>query len=291
MMRSRNVIPSMILIADEPTTSRPADVVDEHYYSSPEFFIQQADRYDKYDRKGPKIYVGEYAVTQGCGQGNLRGAVGEAAFMIGMERNPDVVAMASYAPLFVNVNHRGWNPDLINYDSSRVYGIPSYHVQRMFSENRGDVVLPVDVDSPSYEEGPRGGAIGVGTWATQAEFKDLKVTRGDQTLYSADLDGGTQGWKLLGGDWKVEDGALRQTKLTENIRAVAGDKTLDRLHFQPQGAETGRREGFSDPLPSSGRGPEVVVEHRRLGQFAACDRDRRRDRPERAGPHRDRAVV
>jgi len=236
---------SMILIANVPTTSRPADVVDEHYYSSPEFFIQQADRYDKYERKGPKIYVGEYAVTQGCGQGNLRGAVGEAAFMIGMERNPDVVAMASYAPLFVNVNHRGWNPDLINYDSSRVYGIPSYHVQRMFSANRGDLVLPVDVSGPSHEEGTRGGAIGVGTWATRAEFKDLKVTRGDQTLYSADLNGsGTRGWKLLGGDWKVEDGALRQTRLGENISAVAGNKDWTDYTFSLKARKLGGAEGF-----------------------------------------------
>src|SRR3954452_11199499 len=121
----------MTLVADVPTLSRPADVVDEHYYSSPEFFIRQAERYDRYDRKGPKIYVGEYAVTQGCGQGNLRGAIGEAAFRAGMERNSDIVSMSSYAPLFVNVHHRGWNPDLINYDSSRVYGIPSYHVQKM----------------------------------------------------------------------------------------------------------------------------------------------------------------
>ena len=236
--------PGMILIADVPTTRRPADVVDEHYYSSPEFFIQQADRYDKYDRKGPKIYVGEYAVTQGSGQGNLRGAVGEAAFMIGMERNPDVVAMASYAPLFVNVNHRGWNPDLINYDSSRAYGIPSYHVQRMFSENRGDLVLPVDVNAPSYDEGTRGGAIGVGTWATQAEFKDLKVTRGDQTLYSADLSRDTQGWKLLGGDWKIADGALRQTRLGENIRAVAGEQTWTDYTFSLKARKLGGVEGF-----------------------------------------------
>ena len=198
----------MILIANEPSTMRPADVVDEHYYSTPEFFMHQADRYDRYDRKGPKIYVGEYAVTVGCGQGNFAGAVGEAAFMIGMERNPDVVAMSSYAPLFVNVNHRGWNPDLINYDSSRVYGIPSYHVQRMFGENRGNLVLPVDINTPSYEEGTKSGAIGVGTWRTQAEFKDVKVTHGDQTLYSADLTGGTRDWKLLGGDWKTEDGAF-----------------------------------------------------------------------------------
>ena len=82
-----------------------------------------ADQYDNYDRNGPKVFVGEYAVTRNCGLGNLRGAIGEAAFMTGMERNSDVVVMASYAPLFVNVNHRAWNPDLINFDSSKWYGI------------------------------------------------------------------------------------------------------------------------------------------------------------------------
>jgi alpha-L-arabinofuranosidase len=84
-----------------PTTLMP-DVIDEHYYNNPEFFIQQAHKYDTYKRDGPKVFVGEYAVTQGTGQGNLRGAIGEAAFMTGLERNSDVVIMASYAPLFVN---------------------------------------------------------------------------------------------------------------------------------------------------------------------------------------------
>lgn len=137
--------PQMIVIANCPTTKRPADIVDEHYYNSPEFFMANVRKYDTYDRKGPKIYVGEYAVTNGCGQGNLRAAIGEAAFMTGMERNADVVALASYAPLFANVNHKTWNPDLINFDTSRVYGTPSYYVQTMFSQNRGDVDLPTTV--------------------------------------------------------------------------------------------------------------------------------------------------
>ena len=92
--------------------------------------------------------MGEYAATVGVGQGNLRAAVGEAAFMMGMERNSDVVTMASYAPLFVNVNHRGWNPDLIDFDNTGVYAIPSYYLQKMFGENKGDVVLPVKTDAP-----------------------------------------------------------------------------------------------------------------------------------------------
>ncbi|MCL5096899.1 MAG: alpha-L-arabinofuranosidase [Candidatus Omnitrophica bacterium] len=164
--------PTMKLIADVPTEKRPSDLVDEHYYSSPEFFINHAEHYDTYDRQGPRVYVGEYAVTQNCGQGNLRGALGEAAFMTGIERNADLVVMASYAPLFANVNYKKWNPDLIDFDSAGVYGIPSYYVQKMFSENRGDVVLPADIEISSAEhEDAHHGGIGLGTWEIQAEFK------------------------------------------------------------------------------------------------------------------------
>ena len=97
-----------------PGPKDPApNIVDEHYYESAEAFMRRANQYDKYDRNGPKIFVGEYAVTEKCGLGNLRAAIGEAAFMTGMERNSDVVVMASYAPLLVNLNHRAWNPDLM----------------------------------------------------------------------------------------------------------------------------------------------------------------------------------
>ncbi|MFO1514345.1 MAG: alpha-L-arabinofuranosidase C-terminal domain-containing protein [Verrucomicrobiota bacterium] len=121
--------PEIKLVANDwqggyPQEPKP-DIVDEHYYSTPEFFMQQAHRYDTYDRKGPKIFVGEYAVTRNGGKGNLRAAIGEAAFMTGLERNSDVVVMAAYAPLFVNVNHRKWNPDLINFDSSRCTVCPA----------------------------------------------------------------------------------------------------------------------------------------------------------------------
>ena len=125
------------------------DILDEHYYDTAGFFQHNADHYDKYDRKGPKIFVGEYATTLGCGSGNLKGALGEAAFMTGLlERNGDLVEMSSYAPLLTNLNHKAWNPDLIYFDSSRCYATPSYHVQRMFSTNHGDVVLPAVVEQP-----------------------------------------------------------------------------------------------------------------------------------------------
>jgi len=237
--------PDITLVANVPTDQRRPEVVDEHYYDKPEFFMQQAGRYDAYKRDGAKIYVGEYAVTQNCGQGNLRGAVGEAAFMTGMERNSDVVTMSSYAPLFVNVNHRGWNPDLIDFDSYRVYGIPSYYVQKMFSENRGDVVLPVTLDAPSeIDPASVRGKIGVGTWMTQAEFKDIKVTSGDKTLFSCDFADGAKDWKMLSGDWKAEGGALRQNGRAENCRAVAGDKTWTDYTYTLKARKTGGEEGF-----------------------------------------------
>jgi alpha-L-arabinofuranosidase len=239
--------PQMHLVANEWSSTpknRPVEIVDEHYYSTPEFFIDNAAKYDSYDRAGRKVYVGEYAVTQGCGQGNLRAAVGEAAFMTGLERNSDVVVMASYAPLFANVNYKKWNPDLIDFDSSRAYGIPSYYVQKMFSENRGDVVLPVTVAAPETAPPTKSGAIGVGTWRTQAEFKDIKVTRGDETLFAYDSGDGTHGWRLHGGDWRMEGGALQQKALAENVRAFAGDEGWSNYTYSLKARKLGGAEGF-----------------------------------------------
>ncbi len=221
-------------------------IVDEHYYESPEAFMRRADQYDRYSRTGPKIFVGEYAVTKKCGLGNLRAAIGEAAFMAGMERNSDVVVMASYAPLLVNLNHRAWNPDLINFDSSRWYGLPSYYVQQMFSENRGDVELPVQVETPFLRLAPSNGMIGVGTWNTKAEFKDIKVTAPDGTaLFTSDFSSSADGWKKLGGgDWSVKDGALQENAEKEFVRALAGDKAWTDCTLTLKARKMGGREGF-----------------------------------------------
>ena len=228
-----------------PKNPRP-DIIDEHYYESPESFMRRASQYDSYDRRGAKIFVGEYAVTEKCGLGNLRAAIGEAAFMTGLERNSDIVQLASYAPLFVNLNHRAWNPDLINFDSSHWYGLPSYYVQQMFSENRGDVTVPVQVDSPMAEVAPSKGMIGVGTWNTEAEFKDIKVTAPDgKVLLASDFSQNSNGWKMLGeGDWSVKDGALQQNAEKENVRAIAGDASWTDYTLALKARKLGGREGF-----------------------------------------------
>lgn len=244
--------PSLKLIVNTDLGGRPyprdpmPDIVDEHYYESAESFMRRANQYDAYNRKGPKVFVGEYAVTQGAGQGNLRAAIGEAAFMTGIERNSDLVMMASYAPLFVNVNHRAWNPDMISFDSSRWFGSPSYYVQQMFSENRGSITMPVAVDSGEVLEAPPTGGIGVGTWNTEAQFKDIKVTAPDgKVLFAPDTSTNSNDWKFFGeGDWKIQNGSLQQAAEKENVRALAGDPSWTNYTLQLKARKLGGREGF-----------------------------------------------
>ena len=224
---------------------RQIDIADEHYYNSPEFFLRNTDKYDKYDRAGHKVYVGEYAVTKNCGRGNLAGAIGEAAFMTGMERNSDVVVMASYAPLFEYVGWKHWNPNAILFDGARSYGTPSWQVQTLFGRNRADVVLPLALTAPATESTEaRGGKIGVGTWGTQAEFKDIAVTQGDKVLFASDFSHGTKGWKFSGGEWKTADGALRQNATETDLRAYAGQKEWKDYTLTLKARKLGGKEGF-----------------------------------------------
>jgi len=223
------------------------DIVDEHYYNTSEWFMQHANKYDSYDRNGPKIFVGEYAVTRNAGLGNLRGAIGEAAFMTGMERNSDVVIMGAYAPLFCNANHKRWPVNLINFDSSRWFGIPSYYVQKLFAEHRGTVTLPTSVESGTTEEPLPSGGIGVGTWNTSAEFKDIKVTAPDgKVLFTSDFSNDSRGWKKLGGgNWSVENGVLKQSNADrEFVRALAGDRSWTDYTLELKARKISGREGF-----------------------------------------------
>ena len=126
------------------------DIIDEHCYALPEWFYTNTLRYDRYDRNGPKVFMGEYAaqsvgVVSPKNRNNLECALAEAAYMTGLERNADVVRMASYAPLFAGADAWQWTPDLIWVDSLRVCRTPNYYVQQLFSRNRGDVVLPTSL--------------------------------------------------------------------------------------------------------------------------------------------------
>ena len=127
-----------------------ADIVDEHSYAKPEWFFSNTHRYDNYDRNGPKVFMGEYAaqsvaIVSTKNRNNWECALSEAAYLTGLERNADVVRMASYAPLFANTEAWQWTPNLIWCDSLHLYGTPNYYVQQLFSRNRGDVILPTQL--------------------------------------------------------------------------------------------------------------------------------------------------
>ena len=116
------------------------DLVDEHYYKSPEWFRSNAARYDKYPRKGPKVFAGEYAAHPGSRRNCFEGALAEAAFMTGLERNADVVRMATYAPLFAHVEGWQWRPDLIWFDNLRSVRTPNWYVQQLYGQYKGTQV-------------------------------------------------------------------------------------------------------------------------------------------------------
>lgn len=118
----------------------PVDIVDEHYYNSVEYFAENIHFYDNYDRKGPNIFLGELAVLRGP-VGQLYAAIGEAMFLIGMERNQDIVSLASYAPLLENYHYYAWYPNLIIFDNLRSYCIPTYYAWKLLGSSRGNHVV------------------------------------------------------------------------------------------------------------------------------------------------------
>ena len=138
------------------------EVVDEHYYRNSWAMWENASQYDKYDRKGPKIFVGEWATREGAPTTNLNAALGDAAWMTGMERNSDLIIMSCYAPLFVNVNVATatapkawqWDSDLIGYNALTSYGSPSYHVQKLFGQYLGDKIIPVTAENIPTQNRP-----------------------------------------------------------------------------------------------------------------------------------------
>ncbi len=132
--------PEIQVIATMPVTGITPDVVDDHYYKREQGMFEESKHYDRAGRGGPKIFVGEWATREGTPTPNFGAALGDAAFMTGLERNSDVVVMAAYAPLFVNVNPGGmqWSSDLIGYDALTSYGSPSYYAQVMFASCLGD---------------------------------------------------------------------------------------------------------------------------------------------------------
>jgi alpha-L-arabinofuranosidase len=207
-----------------------AEMVDQHCYANPIWFLSNTHRYDDYDRSGPKVFFGEYAaqsvaIVSTKNRNNLECALAEAAFMTGLERNADVVRMASYAPLFANTEAWQWTPNLIWVNSLQTMATPNYYVQSMYMHHRGDQVLPVTNTAPVREILPAG-RVAVGTNKASAEFKDVRVVateNSSRVLLDAPLNASASGW-TGGGNWRVTDGAYRQTDRNAIATSLAGQR-------------------------------------------------------------------
>lgn len=180
-----------------------ADLVDEHFYRPEDWFLAQGARYDNYDRKGPKVFAGEYAChMRNKNWNHFEPALLEAAFMTGLERNADVVHMATYAPLFAHVDAWQWRPDMIWFDNLRSMPTASYYVQQMFATNKGTNVLPLTMDGKPLTGGEgQNGLFASATLdkdANQIVVKVANTSKEDQTL-NIDITGLKKGKDLDGG--------------------------------------------------------------------------------------------
>ncbi len=231
--------------------SRVPDIIDDHFYKSGRAMAAQEGLYDETDRKGPKIFVGEWASMEGEPTPTLQAALGDAAWLTGLLRNSDHVIMEAYAPLFTNVNPKGWqwSTNLIGYDALHSFGSPAYYVQTMFAQNTGDTILPVQVTPANTTQSISGGRVGVGTWNTQAQFDDLKVTAPDgRVLYSQDFQNGAPGFETNKGDWKVIDGVYSQSGGDIPAQSFVGDANWVDYDLTMRARKTGGAEGFLVPF-------------------------------------------
>ncbi|MEU1191143.1 alpha-L-arabinofuranosidase C-terminal domain-containing protein [Streptomyces sp. NPDC005859] len=225
--------------------NRDADVamVDEHYYNSPQWFLQNNGRYDSYDRNGPKVFLGEYA-----SQGNaFKNGLAEAAYMTGLERNADVVKLASYAPLFANEDYVQWSPDLVWFNNHASWNSANYEVQKLFMTNVGDRVVPSTATGTPSLQGPVTGAVGLSTWATAAAYDDVKVTGADgDVLLGDDFSGDASKWTHTGGgSWSLQDGQYAQTDTAaENTMVSAGDTAWHDYDLHVKATKKSGKEGF-----------------------------------------------
>ena len=189
------------------------DIVDEHAYTGLHWGIENFDSFAGYKRMGWDLYIGEFATNAGVGRGNVLAMLNDAAYMMSMEKNTDLVKMGSYAPLLENVNDRDWPVNMIHFDSSRSYARASYYANKLFAEHLPTVNLSTAVDHTITAAKPITARVGLGTHDTAAEFKDLIIEREGRETFRTDF-ATAQGWTPEGrrGKWGVSDGAYRQAE-------------------------------------------------------------------------------
>ena len=205
------------------------DVADEHAYKAANWSLRNYDHFDNYKRGDWDLYVGEYATNAGVGKGNMLAAVCDAVYIMAMERNGDLVKMSSYAPLFVNVNDVDWPVNLIHFDAAKSFARISYYAIKMFKDNQADqnvstetYIIPPAIKEPQYN-----GSIGLATWDTKSEYKDIEVIQNGKVVYKSDFINKAGEWKGVRGEWKVNDSAYGQTAMGAQRFAWLPGKNFD----------------------------------------------------------------
>ncbi|MBN2164975.1 MAG: carbohydrate binding domain-containing protein [Marinilabiliaceae bacterium] len=226
------------------------DMVDEHYYNDPAWFLMNNYRYDKYDRNGPKVFIGEWA-SRGD---KLENAIVEAAYLTGVERNSDIIEFTCYAPLLCyeeDIPYH-WNPDLIRFNNTSMVKTASYHVQQMYGNNAGDEYLKSEVEyTPDFESAgiKYTGKVGVATWNTQIVIDDLKVISGDKVIIDENFENDVNDWIIIAGEYSIIDGKYAQTSgATPSMSFLNKAVNESSYTITLRAMKTGGTEGFLFPF-------------------------------------------
>ena len=250
------VLSSWISGIDQPAirAAGHVDLVDEHAYRPLYWPVENFDSFASYPRKDWELYIGEFATNGSVGSGNLLAALNDAAYMMSMEKNSDLVKMGSYAPLLENVNRPDWEVNMIHFDSSRVFGRATYFVNKLFAENLPTYNVPAKLDfkpAPS----PIRFQLGFGTYDTSAEFKDVSVERDGKAVNRVEFND-TSSWKSPGaGHWIADHGIYRQTEeavsWTYLDDAALAFPTTARTVVHAKARKLRGREGFAITVGSA----------------------------------------
>jgi len=218
---------------------KDADMVDPHWYGTPNFYFNNTTMFDSIPREGHTAYIGEWACNFNVGKGNVRSALAEAAFLTGVERNGDYVTMTSYAPLLQNRHDKDWNVNLIHFDSDSVFGRASYYVQCMASQNRVDRNVEITYSGKAKSVRHKAGKMGFGSSKSPVEIKNVSVVCNGTTIVP-NLNNG----EARLGEWNVTDeGTLLQTSDKGNSLYILNEINDDNYVMECDVCRRGKNEG------------------------------------------------
>lgn len=234
---------------DNPTWRNPypVELVDEHYYRSYSWMKDNYNKYDSYPRE-IGVYVGEYAANAGGTYGtygNMNSALGEGIFMLGMEKNSDVVKLASFAPIFTHEMDPRWPYDMIHFNSSNNFVTPSYYVQKLIPNNQGTQNLLWTETGNIVKNEKTAMKVGVGAWGTAVTYDNISVTDLEgNVIANEDFTNGMHRWSTDNGSWGMAHGEMFQNAHAENCTAVLNVPVDGNYIYKVRARKDSGNEGF-----------------------------------------------